>query len=123
MAIKIYAIIQDEVVVNVTAANTSFAKKRSDFVDIETSDIEGVSIGWAYKKGKFSPPERNFDLEWIEIRKERKRLLDESDWVVIRAKETGSNVPSSWKNYRQQLRDITKTFSNPDDVIFPELPE
>jgi hypothetical protein len=49
----------------------------------------------------------NSDWELI-IRKRRNRLLTRSDWVVTRAKETGTNIPAAWKTYRQALRDITE---------------
>ena len=41
---------------------------------------------------------------------------------MIRARENNTNVPSDWKTYRQALRDITDTFENPNDVVFPEPP-
>ena len=31
-------------------------------------------------------------------------LLHPSDWVVIKAKETGTNIPSAWKTYRAAIR-------------------
>lgn len=41
------------------------------------------------------------------IRSKRDRLLAETDWVVTKAKETGTTLPAAWKTYRQALRDIT----------------
>ena len=40
------------------------------------------------------------------LRKERDRLIAQSDWIVTRAKETGTNIPAAWKTYRQALRDL-----------------
>ena len=31
-------------------------------------------------------------------------LLHPSDWIVIKAKETGTNIPSTWKTYRAAVR-------------------
>ena len=31
-------------------------------------------------------------------------MLHPSDWVVIKAKETGTNIPSAWKTYRAAIR-------------------
>tara|TARA_B100002019_G_scaffold244486_1_gene221464 strand:+ start:967 stop:1356 length:390 start_codon:yes stop_codon:yes gene_type:complete len=45
------------------------------------------------------------------LRKERDRLLVECDWVVIKARETNTNVPAAWKTYRQALRDLPSTAS------------
>jgi len=40
------------------------------------------------------------------LREERNRRISECDWIVTRAKETGSNIPAAWKTYRQALRDL-----------------
>ena len=37
------------------------------------------------------------------------RLLAPSDWRVIRAKETSTNIPSSWKTYRAAVRTACNT--------------
>ena len=36
-------------------------------------------------------------------------LLAPSDWRVIKAKETGSNIPSTWKTYRAAIRTACNT--------------
>ena len=40
------------------------------------------------------------------IRRERNRLLAETDWVVIKARENGGQVSSAWRTYRVALRNI-----------------
>jgi len=61
------------------------------------------------------------------LRNERDRLLKQSDWVVIKEKEESNSVSnfSDWKTYRQELRDITKTFKSlhDKDFKFPEKPK
>lgn len=54
-------------------------------------------------------------------RKQRDKLLAESDWVVIKAKETGANIPAGWKAYRQALRDLPEQEGFPN-VEFPSKP-
>lgn len=54
-------------------------------------------------------------------RKQRDKLLAESDWIVIKAKETGANIPSAWKLYRQALRDLPQQEGFPN-VEFPKKP-
>jgi hypothetical protein len=122
MAIKIYAIVENEVVVNMTAAEPSHAKNYPNWVDVETSTVAGVGMGWSYINGEFVAPVEDLDLAWAEVRKERDQLLTNCDWVVLKAKECGTNIPTSWKTYRQELRDITTTFSSPEEVVFPEPP-
>ena len=40
------------------------------------------------------------------LRKERDRLIAETDWVITMHKEKGTNIPAAWKTYRQALRDL-----------------
>ena len=40
------------------------------------------------------------------LREERDRRIATSDWRIVMAKETGSNIPTAWKTYRQALRDL-----------------
>ena len=85
------------------------------------SEIDGVKshfIGDDTAKDK-----RILDQKWADIRERRNRLLTESDWVVVKAKETHANasIPSDWVDYRTELRDITKQ-SDPDDITWPTKP-
>ena len=66
---------------------------------------------------------RILDQKWADIRSKRNRLLTESDWVVVKAKEEHPNasIPSDWVDYRTELRDITKQ-SDPDDITWPTKP-
>ena len=66
---------------------------------------------------------RILDQKWADIRTQRNRLLTESDWVVVKAKEEHINasIPSDWVDYRTELRDITKQ-SDPDDITWPTKP-
>ena len=58
-----------------------------------------------------------------EARGERDRLLTESDWVTIRATDTGDPVPTEWQTYRQALRDITEQTGFPEEIEWPQEPE
>ena len=58
-----------------------------------------------------------------EVRAHRDRLLTETDWVTIRATDTGDPVPTEWLDYRQALRDITEQSGFPDNVEWPQEPE
>lgn len=48
------------------------------------------------------------------IRKRRNQLLADSDWVVIKALESGETVPADWQAYRTALRDLTSHANFPD---------
>ena len=91
------------------------------YVTKRDSEIDGVKshfIGDDTAKDK-----RILDQKWADIRTERNKLLTESDWVVVKAKETHANasIPSDWVDYRTELRDITKQ-SDPDDITWPTKP-
>ena len=60
---------------------------------------------------------------WDRLREERNYYLRLSDWVVIKAKETGTNIPAAWKEYRQALRDLPSNTTDPKNVIWPTQPE
>ena len=61
--------------------------------------------------------------KWKDIRSRRDALLSDTDWVVVKAKETGGNVSASWKKYRQDLRDLPASNSDPSKIVFPNKPE
>ena len=68
-----------------------------------------------------------YDLaeEWKRIRAERTRLLAETDWVVIKARENGGTVPAKWKTYRVALRDLPAEQSAKtkySDITWPTQP-
>jgi hypothetical protein len=56
------------------------------------------------------------------VRAQRDALLAKSDWVTIRAKELGQDVPIAWYNYRGDLRQIPEQDGFPHNVTFPEEP-
>ena len=59
------------------------------------------------------------DLEIL--RKLRNNLLADTDYLAL----SDVTMSDAWKKYRQDLRDITKTFKsmNDKDFKFPEKPE
>jgi len=56
------------------------------------------------------------------IRDQRDKLLAETDWIVIKAKETNTDLSSEFIEYRQALRDITLQQGFPHNIIWPEKP-
>ena len=98
-----------------------------------TSNLEGTyyHLKWdASKKEivKDDTAKAAYDLaeEWKRIRTERTRLLAETDWVVIKARENGGQVPAAWKTYRVALRDIPSEQSSKtkySEITWPTRPE
>ena len=59
---------------------------------------------------------------WYDVRKLRNIELEKSDYVTSIASETGVGISTAWKNYRQELRDITKQ-SDVNNLVWPTHPE
>ena len=60
-------------------------------------------------------------LTWNDIRNERNRILQTTDWTMT----TGATVDQAqWTAYRQVIRDIPQTYKDktPDDVVWPTQP-
>ena len=60
--------------------------------------------------------------KWANIRSQRYALLVASDWSVLPDSPLSPELLQQMKEYRQKLRDITKDYDNPDDVVFPINP-
>ena len=60
------------------------------------------------------------DRELAQLRSQRTLLLAETDWLA----NSDVTMPTKWKTYRQELRDITKTFKSMSDkdFKFPKKP-
>jgi len=54
------------------------------------------------------------------LREDRNNRLAETDWMSLPDAPTMSDA---WKKYRQDLRDITKTYKTPKDEKSPTTPE
>ena len=61
--------------------------------------------------------------KWTRVRSERDRRIAATDWRVIVASESdeGSDLPTKWKTYRTNLRDITEQ-ADPDNITWPTEP-
>ena len=60
------------------------------------------------------------ELDVSELRAERNTKLAETDWTQCRDVTLGDDA--DWKKYRQELRDITKTYKSLADVKWPTKP-
>ena len=79
-------------------------------VTVKESDIKEVAV--------------TVDESLIQLRMIRNNILAQSDWIVIKEREEGGSVSNfaDWKKYRQELRDITKTYKSLDKVKWPTAP-
>jgi hypothetical protein len=60
--------------------------------------------------------------EWLNerMRKQRDRLLSESDWAMATDAPTDKEA---WAVYRQALRDLPSQNADPKKIVFPARPE
>lgn len=81
-------------------------------------------IGWHYNNGIFTAPPRNLNEEWMGIRMKRDQLLLNSDVKVLPDiwNSMTQELQQAWSIYRQSLRDIPETYSDPEDVVWPIAP-
>ena len=91
-----------------------------DNISIMSTDPSKWQVTWTQIEVEVE--KLKVDIPLQEVRIERNHLLTDTDWVVARASETGTDIPDDWKTYRQALRDITKTATSPDDVVWPTKP-
>ena len=83
----------------------------------DPDDWEKAGITWGTFKIKLADLN---DKEPIKLlREERNRLIAETDWWA----SSDLDMPLERAVYRQQLRDITKTYTSLDDVVWPDKPE
>ena len=66
-----------------------------------------------------SAPDPRLRTVTLMLREERDRLLRETDYWAY---QDTPDMTEEQKNYRQQLRDITKTYDNINTVVRPTKP-
>ena len=91
-----------------------------------STDLEGTHYHLSWDGSSVSADDESLEAaklgaKWSYVRTRRNHLLSETDWIVTKAKETGTNIPAAWKTYRQELRDITEQ-SDPDNITWPTKP-
>ena len=81
---------------------------------------EGVTVTKAEQEAAYVA--RKTEEKATAIRTERDAKLAESDWMVIKAAETGVALATEWATYRQALRDVTAQTGFPNEVTWPTKP-
>lgn len=89
--------------------------------DTEVSEV----TGWTYLKG-YAPKkteEQKLNELATAIRSKRNLLLTETDYLLMPDYPISKEYSEKVKEYRQQLRDVTKQENFPTQVIFPDFPK
>nr|WP_199003411.1 tail fiber assembly protein [Flavobacterium sp. ASV13] len=72
-------------------------------------------------KHTYSPFIQNQEELLENIRKTRNALLSDSDWTQVEDSPLPQEKKAAWKNYRQELRDLTD-LDNLTTIIWPAQP-
>jgi len=101
-------------------------------VTVNGNDIDSCTIDWLNGTTPISKADiqaqltgAEFDIAIRNLRQKRNTLLSKTDYIVIKAKETGTTISTAWKTYRQELRDITENLTTVEEVeavVFPTKP-
>jgi hypothetical protein len=59
---------------------------------------------------------------WMMIRRERRSILSECDWTQGNDSPLSSEKKAEWAEYRQALRDLPSTVTDPTHVTWPTPP-
>ena len=84
-------------------------------VDMTTEEIAAREK--ELKEWEDGTSDRNLNL----LREQRNVKLTECDWTQYR--DVSLSNDDDWKKYRQELRDITKTYKSLEDVKWPTAPK
>ena len=79
------------------------------------------SIGDTWNGSSYNAPVVTLTDEekWQVIREKRNILLQETDYLAL----SDNTMSAEMTTYRQALRDLPSSTSNPDDVIWPTKPQ
>ena len=91
------------------APNSSFSVNGDTYADIIWKSTEVTKPTETEVNNKIAELQNAEPMRLLRI--ERDQILTSSDWRVVMAKETGSNIPAAWKTYRQALRDLPASAS------------
>ena len=82
-------------------------------INVITKEIKKRELTTA-EKNEFAKNQATADDMLEELRRERNMLLKETDYLAL----ADVTMSDAWKKYRQDLRDITKTFKSMNDKEF-----
>ena len=82
-------------------------------------DDKGNEVSWDADAVATKEVELIAAVKLEDLRVERNRLIAETDWWAMSDTAT---MTDAQKKYRQDLRDITNTYKNLDDVSWPTKP-
>jgi phosphoribosylformylglycinamidine (FGAM) synthase-like enzyme len=101
------------------ALNPTVVRITGSGSDAIAYDANGNVVSWDASAVATKETELQAAEDLRQLRVERDRLLAETDWWMFSDTATPSQAQL---DYRQALRDITASYSNLDDAVFPTKP-
>lgn len=97
---------------------------QDNHVLITETEVSEVN-GWTFLKGYAPKKTEQQKLNELAttIRSKRNALLAETDYLLMPDYPISKEYSEKVKEYRQQLRDITKQENFPENVVFPDFPK
>lgn len=86
--------------------------------DAVAKDVDGNTVSWDASAVATKEAELLAAYKLGELRTERNAKLVDTDHYGL----SDQTMTDAMSTYRQALRDITDTYSNLDDVVWPEKP-
>jgi hypothetical protein len=93
---------------------------------VDFISLPGIQYCYQYDNGNLVSVNSKVinDFYFQKIRNQRDNLLKDSDWTQLSDSPMAEGKKNQWKVYRQQLRDLPDTISNPKlPVVWPTQPD
>jgi len=93
-------------------------ERREQIERMRLEDLARMEANDAIEEDQKIHPTTDDDMNWI--RDERDKRLVETDWT--QGEDVPDGIKTSYKSYRQELRDIPSNYTKPLEVIWPNKP-
>ena len=102
----------------------TYAERTQTITQNETAtQVNGAWVyGWTVADKTAEEVAAYETAKGMSVRSQRDEKLAETDWMVIKATETGVALATEWATYRQALRDVTAQTGFPNEVTWPTKP-
>ena len=91
----------------------------TDVIEVNVQTGEKITRSYTQEeKDNIATMQPTTDEKWVTVRSQRDALLRECDWWA----SSDRTLTDEQKTYRQNLRDLPASKSNPDEIVFPSKP-
>jgi hypothetical protein len=88
-----------------------------------SSDEYTIVDNQPVRKAQSDIDQAETDRAWTILRNRRNGYLTDSDWTQALDSPLSDSKKTEWATYRQNLRDLPGTVSDPSNVSFPDKPD